>query len=157
GRLQSPIVHTLRGKEFIEHDNPFDVGMTGLIGFASGYAAMKGCDTLLILGADFPYRQFFPEHARVAQLDLRPEALGNRCALTLGVIGGVQETLPQLLPRIKQKEDRGHLRDALAHYRKTREDLDELAESKPNSTRIHPQYVTRMVSELAAPDAVFTC
>ena len=156
-KLQAPIVHTLRGKEFIEHDNPFDVGMTGLIGFASGYKAMKDCDTLLILGADFPYRQFFPEHARIAQIDLRPEALGNRCALTLGVIGDVHETLGQLLPRIDQKDDDGHLRDALQHYQKARKDLDELAESKPHSTRIHPQYVTRLVSELAADDAIFTC
>ena len=78
-KLQAPIVHTLRGKEYLEYDNPYDVGMTGLVGFASGYKAMKSCDTLLILGADFPYRQFFPEHARIAQVDLRPEALGNRC------------------------------------------------------------------------------
>jgi pyruvate dehydrogenase (quinone) len=150
-------VHTLRGKEFIEHDNPFDVGMTGLIGFASGYEAMKVCDTLLILGADFPYRQFFPEHARVAQIDVRPEALGNRCALTLGVLGDVQDTLTQLLPRINQNEAGGHLRGALAHYKKSRQDLDELAESKPHATLIHAQYVTRMVSELAADDAIFTC
>ncbi len=129
-KLQAPIVHTLRGKEFIEHDNPFDVGMTGLIGFASGYQAMKDCETLLILGADFPYRQFFPQHAQVAQIDLRPEALGNRCSLTLGVLGDVQETLGQLLPRIKQKNDPGHLRDALTHYKKARQDLDELAEVK---------------------------
>jgi len=128
-----------------------------LIGFASGYKAMKECETLLILGADFPYRQFFPEDARVAQIDLRPEALGNRCALTLGVIGDVQQTLTQLLPLINRKDDSGHLRSALGHYQKAREDLDELAESKPSSTRIHPQYVTRVVSELAADDAIFTC
>src|SRR4029077_11346543 len=76
GKLQSPIVHTLRGKEHIEYDNPYDVGMTGLVGFASGYKAMKSCDTLVILGADFPYRQFYPEQARIAQIDVRPEALG---------------------------------------------------------------------------------
>jgi pyruvate dehydrogenase (quinone) len=79
-KLLSPIVHPLRGKEHMEYDNPFDVGMTGLVGFASGYWAMKSCDMLLMLGTDFPYRQFFPENAQVAQVDLRPEALGNRCS-----------------------------------------------------------------------------
>src|ERR1700723_1205758 len=84
-KLKAPIVHAFRGKEFIEYDNPFDVGMTGLVGFASGYSAMKECDALLILGADFPYRQFFPENALVAQIDVRAAALGNRCALDQGV------------------------------------------------------------------------
>ncbi len=157
GKLQAPIVHTLRGKEHIEYDNAFDVGMTGLVGFASGYHAMKSCDTLLILGADFPYRQFFPEDARIAQIDVRPEALGNRCALALGVLGDVAETLRELLPAIEQKRDSSHLEHALADYAKARRDLDELAESKPHSTQIHAQYVTRLVSELAAEDAIFTC
>jgi pyruvate dehydrogenase (quinone) len=91
--LKAPIVHPLRGKEFVEYENPFDVGMTGLIGFSSGYNAMKKCDVLLMLGADFPYRQFYPENARVVQIDRRAEALGNRCALELGLIGDVKETL----------------------------------------------------------------
>ena len=157
GKLKAPIVHTLRGKEHIEYDNPFDVGMTGLVGFASGYHAMKACDTLLILGADFPYRQFFPEDARIAQIDLRPEALGNRCPLSLGVLGEVKETLRLLLPALEQKSQSSHLDNALADYGKARRDLDQLAESKPNSSQIHPQYVTRLVSELAAEDAIFTC
>ena len=157
GKLKAPIVHTLRGKEHIEYDNAFDVGMTGLVGFASGYHAMKTCDTLLILGADFPYRQFFPEDAHIAQIDLRPEALGNRCPLNLGVLGDVRETLRHLLPAIQQKSDSSHLDRALSDYAKARQDLDQLAESKPHSSQIHPQYVTRLVSELAAEDAIFTC
>jgi pyruvate dehydrogenase (quinone) len=88
--LKAPIVHPLRGKEHVEYDNPYDVGMTGLIGFASGYAAMMNCDTLLMLGTDFPYRQFYPERARIAQIDIRPEALGNRCRLELGLLGDVK-------------------------------------------------------------------
>jgi pyruvate dehydrogenase (quinone) len=156
-RLNSPIVHSLRGKEHIEHDNPFDVGMTGLIGFASGYAAMKDCDALLVLGSDFPYRQFFPERAEIAQIDVRPEALGNRCDLTLGVLGDVKETLRLLTPQIAPKSDRSHLDDAVAHYRKSRKSLDALAESSPGSRQIHPQFVTRMVSEVAADDAIFSC
>jgi pyruvate dehydrogenase (quinone) len=156
-KLRAPIVHTLRGKEFLEYDNPHDVGMTGLVGFASGYKAMKSCDALLILGADFPYRQFFPEDAVIAQIDLRPEALGNRCPLDLGLLGDVKETVTALLPLVGQKDDSAHLDDALADYRAARRDLDALAESRPHSTQIHPQYVTRMVSKLAAPDAIFTC
>ena len=156
-RLKAPIVHTLRGKEFIEYDNPYDVGMTGLVGFSSGYAAMKDCDTLLLLGTDFPYRQFFPEHAKIAQIDMRPEALGNRCPLDLGLIGDVRETLQSLLPSIPEKIDSSHLDAALAHYKKAREGLDKLAEPKEGSKLIHPQYVTQLVSELAAEDAIFTC
>jgi pyruvate dehydrogenase (quinone) len=157
GKLKAPIVHALRGKEHVEYDNPYDVGMTGFIGFSSGYAAMKECDTLLMLGTDFPYRQFYPEHARIVQIDIRPEALGNRCHLTLGVLGDVQQTLLALEPHLVEKTDSNHLDDAVAHYKKARKGLDALAESGPNSTVIHPQYVTRLVSELAADDAVFTC
>jgi len=156
-RLKAPIVHAFRGKEYLEYDNPYDVGMTGLVGFASGYAAMKDCDTLLMLGTDFPYRAFYPEHARIAQVDLRPEALGNRCPIELGMVGDVRETIQALLRVLNEKTDRTHLDAALAHYRKARADLDALAESRPHSTEIHPQYVTRLVSELAADDAIFTC
>ncbi|MDP2333040.1 MAG: ubiquinone-dependent pyruvate dehydrogenase [Reyranella sp.] len=155
--LNAPMVHSLRGKEYVEYDNPFDVGMTGLIGFASGYAAMKECDTLLLLGTDFPYRQFYPEHAKVAQVDIRAESLGNRCRLDIGVVGDVGDTIAALLPRLKPKRERAFLDAALAHYGKARADLDKLAENKPGSGKIHPQYVARLLSELADDDAVFTC
>src|ERR1700744_4037404 len=115
-KLKAPIVHAFRGKEFIEYDNPYDVGMTGLVGFASGYAAMKNCDALLLLGTDFPYRAFFPEQAKIAQIDVRPEALGNRCSLELGLLGTVKDTLDALLPTIEEKTDSGHLSNALADY-----------------------------------------
>ena len=156
GRLKAPIVHSFRGKEYLEYDNPFDVGMTGLIGFASGYAAMKDCDILLMLGTDFPYRAFYPENARIAQVDIRPEALGNRCSLTLGLLGSVKETIDALLPHLSEKTDSGHLDSALADYKKAREALDALAESKPDSSIIHPQYITKLLSELAAEDAIVT-
>src|ERR1700721_1932232 len=156
-KLKAPIVHAFRGKEFIEYDNPYDVGMTGLVGFASGYLAMKNCDALLMLGTDFPYRAFYPEHAKIAQIDVRPEALGNRCPLHLGLLGTVKDTLEALRPAIEEKTDSSHLNDALIDYKKARKALDELAEGGPNSDIIHPQYVMRLVSELAADDAVFTC
>jgi pyruvate dehydrogenase (quinone) len=156
-KLKAPIVHSLRGKEYIEYDNPFDVGMTGLVGFASGYRAMKQCDALLMLGTDFPYRQFFPEDARIAQVDTRAAALGNRCPLDLGILGSVKDTLKALLPLIEEKTDTAHLNESLRDYRKARADLDALAESGPGSRVIHPQYVTRVVSELAQDDAIFSC
>ena len=156
-RLKAPIVHALRGKEHVEYDNPYDVGMTGFIGFASGYAAMKECDALLMLGTDFPYRQFYPEGAKVAQIDLRPEALGNRCPLQLGLIGDVKETLAALLPRLAEKSDTAFLDGAVAHYRQSRQKLAAQAESGPDGEIIHPQYLNRLVSELASEDAIFTC
>jgi len=156
-KLKAPIVHAFRGKEFIEYDNPYDVGMTGLVGFASGYAAMKDCDALLMLGTDFPYRAFYPEHAKIAQIDVRPEALGNRCSLHLGLLGTVKDTLQAVLPAIKEKTDSGHLKRALTHYKESRSELDALAETHPNSKTIHPQYVMSLLSDLAADDAVFTC
>jgi pyruvate dehydrogenase (cytochrome) (EC 1.2.2.2) len=155
--LKSPIVHALGGKEFVEYDNPFDVGMTGLIGFSSGYHAMEDCDTLLMLGTDFPYRQFYPEEAKIAQLDIRPGNIGRRCRVDLGVVGDVGETLRALLPRIEPKRVRGHLDRCLDHYHRARQGLDELAEIRPGHELIHPQQVSRLVSELAEEDAVFTC
>jgi pyruvate dehydrogenase (quinone) len=155
--LKAPIVHALRGKEFVEYDNPFDVGMTGFLGFPSGYLAMKNCEALLMIGTDFPYRQFFPTDARVAQIDIRPEALGNRCPLEIGIIGDTLETLRALLPLVVEHPDSTHLDAAVSHYKKSRKDLDNLAESSPHSKLIHPQFVSRMVSEVAAEDAIFTC
>ena len=98
--LKAPIVHALGGKEHVEHDNPYDVGMTGLIGFSSGYAAMLDCDALLMLGTDFPYRQFFPEEAKIAQVDIRPENLGRRTRIDLGLVGDVAATIEALLPKL---------------------------------------------------------
>ena len=154
--LKSPIVHALGGKEHVEHDNPYDVGMTGFIGFSSGYAAMHACDALLLLGTDFPYKQFFPTDCQVAQIDIRPENLGRRCKLDLGVVGDVGLTIEALLPLLKPKTERRHLDDAIAHYKKAREGLDALAQGTPGRKPIHPQYLARVISEKAADDAVFT-
>jgi pyruvate dehydrogenase (quinone) len=155
--LKSPIVHALGGKEAIEYDNPYDVGMTGLIGFSSGYHAMNDCDMLLMLGTDFPYRQFYPHGAKIAQVDLRGENLGRRCKLDLGLIGDVGSTIEALLSRLEVKTSRSHLDDSLANYKKARRGLDELAVGKPGRRPIHPQFVAHTISKLAANDAIFTC
>jgi pyruvate dehydrogenase (quinone) len=153
--LKSPIVHALGGKEWVEWDNPYDVGMTGLIGFSSGYKAMLDCSTLLMLGTDFPYRQFYPTDAKIAQIDARAENLGRRCKLDLGLVGNVRETIAALLPKLKTKADRSHLDRSLAHYRQARKGLDDLA-VEGRGEHVHPQFVARSISEAADDDAVIT-
>jgi pyruvate dehydrogenase (quinone) len=157
-RLLSPMVHALRGKEHVEGDNPFDVGMTGLIGFSSGYYAMKDCDVLLMLGTDFPYRQFYPQggNVRIAQVDLRPENIGRRAPVDVSIVGDVRATLKELLPLLRQKGDGTHLAQARTHYARARRDLDELALAGKHD-RIHPQQVAKALSDLAGEDTVFTC
>jgi pyruvate dehydrogenase (quinone) len=157
GLLQAPIVHALRGKEFIEYDNPYDVGMTGLLGFSSGYYAMMDSDLLLMLGTDFPYQQFYPPRATIVQVDIRGEQIGRRTKVDLGLVGDVRQTLIALKPMLNQKNDKGHLRTSLDHYKKARKELDSDAIGETGHTPIHPQYVARMINELAADDAVFTC
>jgi pyruvate dehydrogenase (quinone) len=156
-RLHAPIVHALRGKEYIEYDNPFDVGMTGLLGFSSGYHAMMNCNVLLMIGTDFPYQQFFPTHATIIQIDLRGEQLGRRTKVDHGVIGDTKTTLRALLPTLDQHEDDEHLKASLAHYQQARKGLDDLATDGAGRKPIHPQYVVRVLDELAAQDAIFAC
>jgi pyruvate dehydrogenase (quinone) len=157
--MKAPIVHAFRGKEHIEWDNPFDVGMTGLIGFSSGYYAMLDCDVLLMLGTDFPYRQFYPRGAgvQIAQVDMRPENIGRRAPVDLGVVGDVRATLDALLPLLEKKASRSHLNQATQHYRKARKDLDALAADSSGKHLIHPQQIAKALSDQAAEDAVFTC
>lgn len=156
GRLKAPVVHALRGKEHVEWDNPYDVGMTGLIGFASGYHAMANADTLLMLGTDFPYRAFYPQQAAIVQIDRDPSALGRRAPLAQGLVGEIGETLQALLPLLSEHSDRNFLDTALQHYVKARAGLDDLAVPTPADTPLHPQYVAQRISALAAEDAVFT-
>src|ERR1700677_1024957 len=155
--LKAPMVHAPRGKEYVEYDNPYDVGMTGLIGFSSGYYAMLGCDVLVMLGTDFPYRQFYPTDAKIVQVDIRGEKLGNRAPLTMGLVGDVQNTIAALLPRLRDKSDRTFLDKALRHYQASRKDLDDLATGRAGHKPIHPQYLTKLLSDAAAEDAIFTC
>ncbi|MDA4112636.1 MAG: ubiquinone-dependent pyruvate dehydrogenase [Thaumarchaeota archaeon] len=157
GLLQAPVVHTMRGKEFVEHDNPYDVGMTGLLGFSSGYYAMMDSDVLLMLGTDFPYQQFYPDNAKIIQVDIRGEQIGRRTRVDLGLIGDVKETLIALRANLEQKSDKGHLRSSLDHYTKTRTDLNSLAVGEVGHKPIHPQYVAKILGEVAADDAIFSC
>jgi pyruvate dehydrogenase (quinone) len=158
-RLKAPIVHAMRGKEHVEWDNPYDVGMTGLIGFSSGYYAMLDCDVLLMLGTDFPYRQFYPQGngTRIAQVDSRPEQLGRRTPVDAAIAGDVKATIEALLPLLDPKQDGTHLKRAQDHYARARRQLDDLARGTPGSGLIHPQQIAKAISQHAADDAIFTC
>jgi len=157
GKLNAPIVHAMRGKEFIEYDNPFDVGMTGLLGFSSGYHAMMDSDLVLMIGTDFPYQPFFPKDATIVQIDIRGEQLGRRTKVDYGFVGDTKTTLRALLPKLSQNDNDKHLKASLEHYKKARKGLDELATEGSGKKPIHPQYVVRVLDELAAKDAIFSC
>jgi pyruvate dehydrogenase (quinone) len=155
--LQAPIVHTLRGKEHVEWDNPFDVGVTGLLGFESGYRAMESCDALLVLGADFPYRDFYPKGVPVVQVDVRGEQIGRRLPVEYPLVGTVKDTLLALVPLLQAKDasDHNHLGRMRKQYVRTRRDLDKLANADRDRTPLHPQYLAQAVSEAASEDAIF--
>lgn len=156
-KLKSPIVHALRGKEHIEYDNPYDVGMTGLMGFASGYHAMEEADTLLMLGTSFPYRPFYPKKARIIQIDNDASALGRHTQIDLGIKGDVASALLLLTPQVEEKSDDKFLQICKKHYKKTRENFDSLAEIKEKSKILHPQSLVQLLSLHADKDAILTC
>jgi pyruvate dehydrogenase (quinone) len=154
--LKAPVVHALRGKEFIEWDNPYDVGMTGLLGFSSGYRAMEHCDALLMLGTDFPYRQFYPpSHVPVIQVDIDGEHIGRRTPVEVPLVGTVRDTVTALMPRVTPKVDARHLDRMRAHYARARRRLDALGTEEPGDVPVHPQFVARALDRLATEDAVF--
>ncbi|MGW6302237.1 ubiquinone-dependent pyruvate dehydrogenase [Peribacillus butanolivorans] len=156
-KLKSPMVIALRGKEHLEYDNPYLVGLTGLIGYSSGYHAMMDCDVLLMLGTDFPYRQFLPKKSIILQVDIRAEHLGRRAALTFGLCGDVKYTVESLLPLLSETHDTHHLDKFVSNYQDVRRGLDKLAIGKPGRKPIHPQFLTKVISNLASEGTVFTC
>jgi pyruvate dehydrogenase (quinone) len=154
--LQSPVVHALRGKAFVEYDNPYDIGMTGLLGFSSGYRAMEHCDALVMLGTDFPYRQFYPPaDVPVVQIDLRGEHIGRRTRVDIPLVGTAKDTVAALIPRLTRKDDTGHLDRMRAHYARARKRLDALAGGDGDGAPVHPQAVAAAIDRLASDDAVF--
>ncbi|HEX7856288.1 MAG TPA: thiamine pyrophosphate-dependent enzyme [Sphingobium sp.] len=153
-RLKAPVARTSRAKDFLEHDNAFDVGMTGVFGTAGGYHALTECDTLILLGCDFAWRQFYPEHATIIQIDIEGAHLGRRHPVDIGVVGDIGPTLDALLPRIAAHDDRAFLDDALERAAKAEAGLEKRAVA--GSGPIHPQYLTETIARHAQPDAVYT-
>lgn len=155
-RIKAPVGHSLRAKDVIQLDNPHDVGMSGLLGYGACYDAMHGCDLLLLLGTDWPYENFYPTKCKIVQIDLRPERLGRRSRLDLGLCGDISETLRALLPKIDPKSDRGFLDDMLRRHeeglRKMRAYVDHVGENAP----LHPEFVASAINAAASDDAIFT-
>jgi pyruvate dehydrogenase (quinone) len=155
-KLKAPIGYAFRGKEWLEYQNPCAVGMSGLLGCGAAYQAMHGCDALLLLGTDFPYDSFMPTRPHIAQVDLRPERLGRRARLDLGLCGDVRETLKALLPLIEPRTDRGFLDAMLDQHRTAQLKLHADADAGRSRRPIHPGHVAATLDELAGPDAVFS-
>ncbi len=155
-RLQAPIAYSFRGKEFLEHDNPFASGMTGLLGTESGHFSLERADLVFLLGTDFPYTAWYPKKAKIVQLDVRADHLGRRSRLDLGLMGDVKSTLQALLPMLKQKKNDKHLKACRKKYEETRESLDRRAEKNGNVRPLPPEFVTSVLSDASADDAIFT-
>ncbi|MFD5596232.1 pyruvate dehydrogenase [Streptomyces griseorubiginosus] len=156
-KVKSPVGHALRGKEWIQYDNPFDVGMSGLLGYGAAYEATHECDLLILLGTDFPYNAFLPDDVQIVQVDVRPEHLGRRSKLDLAVWGDVKETLRCLTPRVKEKTNRRFLDKMLKKHADALEGVVKAYTRKVEKhVPIHPEYVASVLDELAADDAVFT-
>ncbi|MFI9237370.1 pyruvate dehydrogenase [Streptomyces sp. NPDC053079] len=156
-RVKAPVGHALRGKEWIQYDNPYDVGMSGLLGYGAAYEATHACDLLILLGTDFPYNAFLPDDVKIVQVDVRPEHLGRRSALDLAVWGDVRETLRCLTPRVRVKNSRKFLDKMLAKHADALEGVVKAYTRKVEKHKpIHPEYVASILDEEAADDAVFT-
>jgi len=153
-KLKAPVAHTSRAKDFIEYDNPCNVGMTGMLGTAGGYHTIKTCDTLLLLGCDFAWRQFYPDKARIVQVDIDPTHLGRRHPVELGVVGDIKATVAALLPKVAARSERGFLDDCVARHQEALAALEKRAVA--HEGRIHPQYLAHLVDRHAAEDAIFT-
>ncbi|MEU6214625.1 pyruvate dehydrogenase [Streptomyces sp. NPDC090085] len=157
GRVKAPVGHALRGKEWIQYDNPYDVGMSGLLGYGAAYEATHECDLLILLGTDFPYNAFLPDDVKIVQVDIRPEHLGRRSQLDLAVWGDVRETLRALNARVRAKPDRRFLDRMLKKHADALEGVVRAYTRKVEKrTPIHPEYVASVLDELADEDAVFT-
>ncbi|MEU1232105.1 pyruvate dehydrogenase [Streptomyces sp. NPDC005828] len=156
-RIKSPVGHALRGKEWIQYDNPYDVGMSGLLGYGAAYEATHECDLLILLGTDFPYNAFLPDDVKIVQVDVRPEHLGRRSRLDLAVWGDVRETLRCVVPRVRAKNDRRFLDKMLKKHADALEGVVKAYTRKVEKhVPIHPEYVASVVDDLADDDAVFT-
>jgi pyruvate dehydrogenase (quinone) len=155
-RLKAPVGHALRGKEWIQYDNPYDVGMTGLLGYGACYEAMHSCDLLVLLGTDFPYVQFMPTKPKIVQVDIRRERLGSRSRLDLGVWGDVKETVRALVHRVAEKPDRTFLDQMLGRHHELLGRMRAYADEVRGHRPIHPEHVAATLDELAANDAIFT-
>ena len=154
--LQAPVAYSFRGKMQIQYDNPNEIGMTGLLGLPSAYYAMHHSDLLLMLGTDFPYKQFMPDGLEIIQIDSRPERLGRKAKVSLGLAGNIKDTLAALLPHISAKTDDSFLQKQLEKYQHVKNSLQTYVDDKGSKHNISPEYVAHTINKLATDDAIFT-
>lgn len=155
-RINAPVGYSFRGKMGIQYDNPNEVGMTGLLGLPSAYSSMNDAELLLLLGTDFPYALFMPDNCKIVQVDARPERIGRRAKVDMGLAGNVKDTLQALLPLIQKKEKDDFLQDQMKLYNKVKKNLAAMADQRGKIDYIAPEYVATVIDKLAAEDAIFT-
>ena len=155
-QLLAPIAYSFRGKEFIERENPYAVGMTGLLGTESGHYALEKAEVVLCLGTDFPYTAWYPKKAKIVQIDVRPDHLGRRSRLALGLVGDIRTTIDALLPLVRPKKRDKHVSACIAKYRETEKSLQNHADREKTGKGLLPEYVTKVLNQVAEDDAIFT-
>jgi len=155
-KLHATVGYSFRGKMEIQYDNPNEVGMTGLLGLPSAYHSMHESDLLILLGTDFPYTPFMPTHCKIVQLDIKPERIGRRAKVEVGLCGSVKDTLAALLPLLKQHTDDSFLKDQLDFYAHVKKNMQIYVEDTGKKEKIHPEYIATLINELATDDAIFT-
>jgi pyruvate dehydrogenase (quinone) len=155
-KLKSPVGYSFRGKMGIQYNNPFEVGMTGLLGLPAAYHSMHESDVLLLLGTDFPYAAFMPDDIKIIQIDEKPERLGRRANLEMGLCGKIKDTITALLPLISDKTDDSFLNAHLELYTEVKKNLHTYVEDPGKTNAIHPEFVASAINDLAARDAIFT-
>ena len=154
--LNAPVAYTFKGKMEVQYDNPYEVGMTGLLGMPSGYYSMHEAEVLVMLGTDFPYSAFLPDDIKIVQVDIKPERLGRRAKVDLGLCGDVRSTLRALLPMLQQKKNDSFLRKQLKRYEGVKKDLAAYTEDKGKMDQIHPEYVMSEINNISSDDAIYT-
>ncbi len=155
-RLHAPVGYSFRGKMFVQHDNPNEVGMTGLLGLPSAHQSMHESDLLILLGTDFPYEQFMPTKCKIVQIDVKPERIGRRAKVEIGLCGKIEDTLQALLPIIPQKTDDSFLQSQLEFYSKVKDNLQTYVDDRGIENNIHPEFVANAIDQLANHNAIFT-
>jgi pyruvate dehydrogenase (quinone) len=155
-KIKAPVGYSFRGKMYVQHNNPNEVGMTGLLGLPSAYHAMQECELLILLGTDFPYANFIPKNIKIVQIDSRAEVLGRRAKVNIGLVGTIEDTIPALLPLLDGKTDDRFLREQLEFHEKVKKTIQVYVDSPGTTDLIHPEYVSHVLNELANDDAIFT-
>jgi pyruvate dehydrogenase (quinone) len=155
-KIKAPVAYSYKAKMAIQYDNPYEVGLTGLLGIPSAYHSMHECELLVLLGTDFPYTSFMPVENKIVQIDIKPETLGRRAKLEMGLCGDVKDTLQALMPMIEMKEDATFLKMQLKFYDEVKKKLLIYVNDSGKPDAIHPEFVVSVINELAAKDAIFT-